>query len=66
MLRLIIARLLLNSATAFRALPSPALRARVAVRGSNAEEEANIGRTFRVFGVNYKEGAYANLKANSN
>jgi len=35
---------------------------RVAVRGSNAEEEANIGRTFRVIGVNYKEGAYANLK----
>lgn len=52
-----------SHAAAFRVLPSSALRARaVSARSGSPDEEANVGRTFRVMGVNYREGAYANLK----
>jgi hypothetical protein len=61
-LRFFIAGLLLTGALAFRSSPLPSLRARTVLRGSNAEEEVNVGRTFRVIGVQYKEGAHANLK----
>lgn len=63
--RFFIAGLIFTGALAFKMSPLSSLRARTVLRGSNAEEEANVGRTFRVIGVQYKEGAHANLKVMS-